>query len=31
METLRHDTDSFVRMHFSDNKNEADMMDENYE
>lgn len=31
METLRYETDSFIFMHFSDNKNEPDMMDENYE
>ena len=26
-ETLRYETDSFIFMHFSDNKNEPDMMD----
>jgi len=30
METLRYETDCFIFMHFSD-KNEPDMMDENYE
>jgi len=31
LETLKYETDSFIVMHFGDNRNEPDMMDENYE